>query len=298
MAEALDRARAFVNGLGPYPGGRTGRGVVYVGGGKYEAGIYCGVRMLRDLGCTLPVQVWHRGTHELVSVAVRDLPGVTVIDAETHPDRNKWRRLGGWELKMTAALNSGFREVIYADADAYFVADPTSLLDADRSVVFLDFDWNHGAVQWPAYGLEPPPDGPGWNGGMWMFDLSAVWDAVNLAHHFDMYSDYWYTKGYGDQDQLRAAFHWTGAAHRIYGPPVEHPGIMVWPGPDGKPLAVHRIRGKPGPPGAFSPRIIYHDYLPRERELWVYLADWARLTNRPGPVFPPAERPNRRPVWR
>src|SRR5262245_22488347 len=48
----------------PRPESRSGAGVLMVGGGKWWAGNVLAVRMLRDTGCTLPVQIWHAGADE------------------------------------------------------------------------------------------------------------------------------------------------------------------------------------------------------------------------------------------
>ncbi len=94
-----EMARRFLLTLPSYPGNRSGRGVLYVGGGKYDCGIYLGLKMLRHVGCDLPVQVWHRGPMEHVSACVREIPGVTVIDAEQHPLRPTWRdRAAHWYI--------------------------------------------------------------------------------------------------------------------------------------------------------------------------------------------------------
>ena len=58
----------------PYPEARFhGRGIVVCGGGdKYFPCAWVCIRMLRHVGCTLPIELWHVGQAELPD-AVRAL---------------------------------------------------------------------------------------------------------------------------------------------------------------------------------------------------------------------------------
>ena len=60
-------ADAFVRAAPPYPAGRfAGRGIVVCGGGeKYFPCAWVCLRMLRRVGCGLPVELWHIGQEEL-----------------------------------------------------------------------------------------------------------------------------------------------------------------------------------------------------------------------------------------
>ena len=61
-----DRMAKACQSLAPYPGGYTGRGIVVAGGGnRYFACAWVCIRMLRALGCTLPVELWHLGRREM-----------------------------------------------------------------------------------------------------------------------------------------------------------------------------------------------------------------------------------------
>ena len=111
------------------------------GGGSYEAGAYVACQMLRHVGWTHPIQVWHRGPGEPVSARVRRLPGVEVVDAEAHPARPGRRILGGWESKVFAILNSPFEEVLFLDADCYPIYDPDECFRPAHNP--------HGIVTWP-----------------------------------------------------------------------------------------------------------------------------------------------------
>ena len=96
-------------------------GLVYVGGGAYWPGIVVGIRMLRDSGSNMPVQVWHRGDAEPVKPEqVLGLGDVQIIDAVAHANAHGGARiLRGWETKLYALTHCNFERVCYLDADAY-----------------------------------------------------------------------------------------------------------------------------------------------------------------------------------
>lgn len=275
-----------LDGLAPYPGGRQGAGVLYCGGGKYNFGLYLSIRLLREVGCHLPVQIWHQGVDEPVDPRVRSLAGVRVVDATTHPERRKWRMLGGWQMKMIAGLNCGWEKWIFSDADNYPVSDPTyliDLLDRHPAILWPDIEGGDDSVVWGTYGLEPD-ESSGINGGSSAFNASTAWRAINLAHHFDMYSDHWYNKaqnvgGYGDQDQVRVAFHATGTPYLLAcDRPLCRHGVFVQNGPNGSPMWVHRIKGKPAVKTEFGPATSMRKRmdLPMESRVWEILDEYKR----------------------
>ncbi|MFL5328410.1 MAG: hypothetical protein ACJ8C4_05805 [Gemmataceae bacterium] len=254
-------ARQYLEQLPSYPGDRRGRGIVLAGGGRYAPGNYLHIRLLRELGCMLPVQLWHRGSAEPIPDCIRELAGVEVIDAETHPLRWQWRILDGWQLKAIAVLNSGWLEVLFSDADNYPVNDPTSCFahNPQGAVLWPDVDGQDGRLDWSIYGVQPPVPNIGVNGGSSLFNVERTWRALNLAVWFDAHSDFYYrTAGYGDQDTLRAAFVVTGTPFTMYAtrPKVmESTFVLVQPGPTGQPMFVHSIGRKPEPQMAWIPLI-------------------------------------------
>lgn len=265
-----------------YPGGREGAGVLYVGGGKYDFGLYLSIRLLREVGCQLPVQIWHRGSAEPVSNKVRGLPGVTVVDLEAHPLRASWRTVGGWQAKMIAGLHCGWKKWIFSDADNYPVSDPTPLIDIlDRTPAILWPDIEHGdnAIDWKAIGMERP-FGPGTNGGSAAYNAETAWKALQLAHHFDMHSDYYYRVLYGDQDAVRAAFHGANVPFSVIGDRPRHShGVFVQSGPDDNPMWVHRIKGKPAVGTEFGPKQAMRRRfdLPMEARVWAILKEYKAI---------------------
>jgi hypothetical protein len=99
-------AREAIAHAAPFPEGRVaGRGVVICGGGrKYFPPAWVSIRMLRRVGCTLPIELWHLGPLEM-SDAMRALVapyGVTCVDGLRVRQDYPVRRLNGWELKPYA----------------------------------------------------------------------------------------------------------------------------------------------------------------------------------------------------
>jgi len=149
----LRLADAAIAEAPPYPEGRySGRGIVTCAGGdKYFPSAWVQINMLRYLGCTLPVELWHLGRQELtedMAELVKPL-GVTCVDAHQVRERYPSRILNGWEVKPYSIIHSGFEEVLFLDADNVPVVDPGFLFDTPQ---YREF----GAVLWPDYRCLSP----------------------------------------------------------------------------------------------------------------------------------------------
>ena len=220
-AEAEHRAllEAAVENLPPFPAEHfAGRGIVICGGGpKYFPCLWVCIRMLRQLGCTLPIEVWHLGPREMsVEMAALLAPyDVACIDGRqvrlTHPVR----LLQGWEMKAFSLLHTRFAEVLLLDADNVPVLDPTFLFDdpAYRE---------KGAVFWPDFGRLAPEraiwritgipyrDEPEFESGQILVDKTRCWSALALAMHFNEYSDFYYRHVHGDKETFHLAWRKLG----------------------------------------------------------------------------------------
>jgi Mannosyltransferase putative len=128
--------RSYVNSLSPYPSRNfQGRGIVMIGGnGKTLDLILITLRMLRELNCKLPVEVWHLPgeitiTDENVLKGLgaipRDFGGRNVLI----PMREIKGREKNFQIKVAAWVNSAFEEIIALDSDVMPVRDPTYLFD-------------------------------------------------------------------------------------------------------------------------------------------------------------------------
>lgn len=214
-------ARDFLQRLADSPEEFHGKGVVICAGGErlFTNGFVC-AKMLRHVGCNLPIQFWHF-EHELDD-RMRQLVaplGVACVNANA-VDRDRWRPcriLHGWELKAFALVHCPYREVLLIDADNVPVVDPSFLFQTPEYA-------QHGAIFWPDYGrLEPTReiwkicevayrDEPEFESGQGLVDKRRCWAALNLALHYNEHSDFYYKHIHGDKDTFHLAFLRTATA--------------------------------------------------------------------------------------
>jgi alpha 1,2-mannosyltransferase len=227
--------RALAAGPIPDPPAMAGAGVIACGGGRYWPGILVLVRMLRETGCTLPVQVWYRGSCEAVNPGDVDGLGVELVDADARAAARGDNRvprgraaIGGWTAKLYALAHTDLAEVIFLDADAYPVIDPSPLLELARLHGFSAWDEpKTDNIRWPLVGYtqrpgDPPPS---IQGGQFAIDRRACWHELVVALWVCLHADYYWPEGrgaewplFGDQDAWRLAFALTGFRPHILGP--------------------------------------------------------------------------------
>lgn len=208
-------ARECLNSLPPYPEQYDGRGIVIcAGGNRYFVCAYVAAKMLRHLGCSLPIQFWHLADE--IDDQMRSLVaplGVACIDADAlnRQCSRPCRILKGWELKCFAIVHSPYREVLLLDADNVPVLEPSFLLETP------EFQ-KCGAIFWPdIYRIAPhsriweifevpPRDAPALETGQVLVDKRRSWRALNLAMHYNEHSDFYYRHVNGDTGTFQLAF--------------------------------------------------------------------------------------------
>jgi alpha 1,2-mannosyltransferase len=141
---------------------KSGRGVVICAGGEtYLVNAYCLVRLLRYLGCTLPVQIWYAGKREYIRAIADELicEGCTLIDAaELGFERVKMSgtrcidgnvyngaMTDGFALKSFALVSTSFDDVLLLDGDCFPHYDPAILFSEtpfQRTKCLMWPDWN------------------------------------------------------------------------------------------------------------------------------------------------------------
>jgi len=267
----------------PGPAGpRAGDGIVIAGGGKYWPGAVICATLARESGCTLPIQIWHRGSHgEAVRPAdVAGLGGVEVIDIDRHSPGRRAKR--GWETKTHAVIHSGFARVLFLDSDAYPVIDPTALFSALVRAPFAFWRDTGERPKAPWFGLarEAVEAVPPVQSGQYLVDVAGWWRELVLAYWMDQHSDYFYSRGsagprgrwhgFGDQAMLTAALAATGGPYHEIGP-AKLDGWRFTYDHGGRTCIVHRHGSKLFP--GTSPR--RDDSLPLEARVF---ALFARLT--------------------
>ena len=211
-------ARQCLERMSAYPNCFRGRGVVVCAGGhRLFTNAWVAVRVLRHLGCRLPIQFWHLGESEMDDTMRRLVAahGVECVDAERLAALWPARRLYGWELKAYALVHCPFQEVLLLDADNVALHDPTFLFNTPEYQAV-------GAIFWPDFSrLEPDRlawaafevdyrDEPEIESGQLVVDKSRCWPALQLALHYNEHSDFYYCHVHGDKETFHLAFRRLG----------------------------------------------------------------------------------------
>lgn len=205
-----------------YPGGYFGRGItVCVGGLTYFTNAWVLVRMLRYVGCKLPIQFWYYGEEECDGW-MRELVkpyGVECVDARRKAEEAGCRISQGWPLKPFSILHSPFEEVLALDADNMPVRNPEYLFEVDA---YQDT----GAIFWPDIARTRPNHAvwdltgvpfrnePEFESGQILVNKALAWEPLNLAMWMNEEgrADFIYKIIYGDKDTFRFAWHKFGFA--------------------------------------------------------------------------------------
>lgn len=209
--------REAIAEMPPCPEHLSGRGIVLCGGGAYFPSAWVCLRLLRHLGCELPIELWHLGAAELDDDLRRLVAawGVECVDGCEVRRRHPIRTLRGWELKPYAIVHSRFQEVMLLDADNCPVRDPTYLFDAPEYLAT-------GAIFWPDYERLGPDralweitevsyrDEPECETGQIIVDKRINWAGLWLSLKFNEYSDFYYHHTMGDKDSFHLAFRRLG----------------------------------------------------------------------------------------
>jgi hypothetical protein len=308
-------AAEYAASLPSYPGGHAGRGVVLVGGGRYAAAAYVTARVLRHVGCRLPVQLWHLAgeTDEALRRLLAALD-VACVDADAVARQHPYRFLDGhwwkgWQLKPYALVYCPFREVLLLDADCYPTRDPECL-----------FGWPgyraYGAAFWPdneagssvltpqhirTFGVEPAGVAPVESGQL-LVDKGRCWRELHLALHYNAQADYTYRLLHGDKDTFPLAWRRLGCGYARPWPVCDwDTHTILQYGPDGRVLFQHRTQDKftlaptdfPStcqlyPGNRYQPRLAHEDFCFRALEelRGAWLSWWHELARRWHPADP------------
>lgn len=134
ISRAFHEWQRFLEIAPGYPRGAfAGRGIVIPGGGVvYIISVYVNVRLLRFLGCRLPIEVWmleNEVPGDELRQLLSDLGATIRSAAEIEGGARALLTATGFTFKAASVVLSSFEEVILLDADVNPVQDPTSLLD-------------------------------------------------------------------------------------------------------------------------------------------------------------------------
>jgi hypothetical protein len=238
-----------------YPAGRfAGRGIVIcAGGARFFTCAWVAIGILRrQLGCTLPIEVWYLGEAEM-SPAMQTLlreQGVELVDALEVARRHPAGRFDGWELKSYAITHSRFQEVLLLDADNVPVADPAFLFDSAEYAATGALFWPdivrlaRNNEIWAVSGLEPWA-GQSFESGQLVIDKARSWRALQLALWINQRAAEFYRFLYGDKDSFLIAWLMTGTPFsQIAHAPRLIDSTLCQRAPDGAVLFQHRHAAK------------------------------------------------------
>lgn len=246
---ARTASERFIRTIPPYPETYTGKGIVICGGGrKYFPAAWVCINILRKLGCSLPIQLWHLGRHEMdasMQQLVRPL-GVECIDAMRVRKTNPVRILRGWELKPYAMLHCPFRHVLLLDADNVPIVDPEFLFETKQF-------HESGAIFWPDYGALAETRSiwqfcgvqyvhePEFESGQIVLDKERCWEALCLTMWYNEHSDFFYRHVHGDKETFHMAFRKTATAYAMPAHPIcSLQGVMCQHDFTGRRIFQHR----------------------------------------------------------
>ncbi len=283
-ATARSVADQFMRSIPPRaPGRHRGRGIVMCSGQRHFPSAWVCIRMLRHLGCELPIELWQLSASELAMPMRKALERYSVrcVDASEVRQQHPVRLLHGWELKPYAILHSGFDEVLFLDADNVPVRDPGFLFEAEPYR-------RHGAVFWPDYGrlaADRPiwkicrvryRDEPEFESGQILLDKRRCWNALQLTMHLNEHSDFYYDYIHGDKETFHMSWRMLGQEYyMVPWPIVPLKGTMCQHDFDGRRLFQHRNLAKWVLHGE-NPRISGFEFEDTCRE---FISDLARQLN-------------------
>src|SRR5210317_279550 len=252
IENAADQVNAAIATLHDSPAEeKEGRGIVIAAGGvKFQINAWVCIRMLRDLGCQLPIQCWYLGEPERNRAweQIVESYGVECVDAYEVRERHPHGRLYGWELKPYAIQHSPFAEVLFLDADNVPVRDPTFLFDTPEYQ-------EHGAVFWPDFGRLgsdreawkvfgdiPYRDEPEFESGQIVVDKLRCWKALELCNwYMENSNNFYFFHVHGDKEVFHMAWRKLDMPYAMPDRPIDAlPGVMCQHDFDGKRLFQHR----------------------------------------------------------
>ncbi len=237
----------------------SGQGIVICAGGPvYFPCAWVCLNTLRHLGCTLPIEWWYLGPHEMNDEMIRLVSTLNVrcVDALKELPSNTASKIGSWELKPHAITHSRFEEVLYIDADNLPQKDPRFLFETTAYQ-------QTGALFWPdryqPHNTAPPflrreawdicqvpfQDEPEFETGQLVINKKRCWRALQFTCYLNAHPEFYYAYFYGDKDTFHLAWRKLNQDYALvpYGVSEFQMGMVQhdW---DGHPLFIHRNDGK------------------------------------------------------
>jgi len=202
----------------------AGRGIVMAAGGKYSHDAMTTVKIIRDFGCKLRIQVWYFGEHEMVEPVKsfydeQNVETYNILDFTDGIEQIE-SNIGfrPFQLKPMALLYTDLKEVLVLDADSTPVRDPTYL--------FADTRYQStGSVFWPDYWVTPAAN-PIWElldgapsneleqeSGQLLVNKEKAWKAIIVLQALQ--NQYYYSLLNGDKDTFKFAWKFSETPYEM-----------------------------------------------------------------------------------
>lgn len=207
----------------------SGSGIIICAGGiRYFTCAWICIRMLRRLGCRLPIEIWHLGAE--LPPRIRRLiadNNVVFVDALKMQKNYPARIIQGWPLKAYALFYSRFENTLLLDADNVPVRNPEYLFRCRQfrrtgAVFWPDFGrltkWN---PIWKICGVHYRNE-PAFESGQILVNKSKTWRALALALWYNQHADFYYQYILGDKDTFHLAFRRLKYSYSM-------PSTPIWP---------------------------------------------------------------------
>lgn len=111
------------------------RGIATTAGGKYIPVLLVSLRLLRQTGSTLPVEVflsqWSEYDYHTCEKVLPSLNARCLVLSDMWSTTPSFRAVHQYQFKVFALLYSSFEDVLFLDADAFPLHDPNILFDAE-----------------------------------------------------------------------------------------------------------------------------------------------------------------------
>jgi len=264
------KTKKLLNEPPPQPTGD--RGIVIAGGGKYLSWAWVNAKWTRQLGVTLPMQVWHLGEAEMprkVRHLFTDLD-VELVDAFQVRNQHWHRMLKGWSVKQYAAMRCPWQTVLSLDADAFLFAPPEQVLDDPDFIetgAFFCADVNKcRQSNWAHFYANVPPPEQEMESGYFAWDRVKAWEGIKMTHWIAEHADVFDKIIYGDKSRPELGFGTTNTPFLFANKP-QWMGYGIRHHWKGQPIVDHGMGWKRGEHAAPNP------ILPRLFE------EWRSLTN-------------------
>lgn len=199
-----------IKSFNDYPNKFNNKGIVMCFGkiDYYTCGTIC-IKILRDTGCKLPIEV-HYLNGELNDECIKELEiyDVSFVNIESYYLEEDFE---GYMLKPLSIINSSFEEVLFIDSDNICLRDPTFLFDNE------DYK-KTGCIFWPDF-WKTAKDNPVWDimnvkysfsneqeSGQLLVHKRKCWNPLLLCLFLNKNSKIYYRLLLGDKDTFRFAW--------------------------------------------------------------------------------------------